>query len=131
MSRTVNEALSPQVTAVTEAAICRFFTISAAAPIKCPRDLARLMLLQRKLQPAPRNIMPIRLRILTLFLQLPFAGCGGIPGMSWMNGGAPQMSGTGEALSCHGALADSDSYAEPQPGWEGRLIGYYRPKPTP
>lgn len=41
------------------------------------------------------------------------------------------MSGTGEPLYCYGTLADPDCYAEPQPGWEGRLIGYYGPKPTP
>jgi hypothetical protein len=79
----------------------------------------------------PENNMPLRLRALTLFLLLPFAGCGGIPGISWMEEGAPQMSGTGEPLYCYGTLADPDCYAEPQPGWEGRLIGYYGPKPTP
>jgi len=41
------------------------------------------------------------------------------------------MSGTGAPLYCYGTLADPDCYAEPQPGWEGRLIGYYGPKPTP
>jgi hypothetical protein len=78
----------------------------------------------------PESNMPLRLRTLTLSLLLPFAGCG-IPGMSWTESEAPLMSSTGQPLYCYGTLADPDCYAEPQPGWEGRLIGYYGPKPAP
>jgi hypothetical protein len=72
--------------------------------------------------------MLLRLPLLSFFLLLPLAGCGGMSGL-WSDSEAPQVSVTGEPLYCYGTLADPDCYAEPQPGWEGRLIGYYGPKP--
>jgi hypothetical protein len=57
------------------------------------------------------------------------AGCGS-SGLS-ANAGQPTRANSADGpIYCYGTLAAPDCYAAPQPGWEGRLIGYYGPKPA-
>lgn len=72
---------------------------------------------------------PFARAVALLCLLLP-AGCGLLPGMSGPDGEPVPANQAQGAIYCYGTLADADCYAQPQAGWEGRLIGYYPPRPA-
>lgn len=75
------------------------------------------------------DLMPRPIRALTLLCLLLSAGCTS-SGLSSYAGEPTQANSADGPIYCYGTLADPDCYAEPQPGWANRLIGYYGPKPV-
>jgi len=73
--------------------------------------------------------MPQPIRTLFLLSLCFSAGCTS-SGPSSYAGQPTQANSADGPIYCYGTLADPDCYGEPQPGWEGRLIGSYEPKPA-